>query len=598
MSLNRYVRQLKPIQNNKVNYVQQVQEVVEKLPQEKQLSVDSLVASDKKYRTPMYEAAGTIVALVGKKPITKTDMEQAMKHKEFSSKAKEWIDDFLKTHSNKEALEALLNWFATTGSGVAEITGGAFVDFIHENIGKYYKAAPESFQVPTGEKPNTADMVCIKSGNGDKLISALKDISKLNNKEQQSRLDTQSDGLVILKDSKGKEIVSFYQVSLKKGFEAARVGRVTTFINKNFIGGVSSGDPLQARDAELKLRQEGFFSDIIDKFKNIVSSGFKNFVSWVEKSYTKLSQVIARVAVKLSNQIIKKNRGMKAINNVLNNVNLNESNLTTFLGEQKTNKVRITKTLKSQFQLIKKEFINNKEGLINKLHKDNIKLIEKLNSKKSAERTIDPIQMLPNNNAGILEMNEIKNGIDKILKTKENDEVTKSDLYLTLKVGMNYCANVAIFAILKNIEKNLSKYDTLSQALFAFSAEFESEAKFGNTSLPIVIAYGGEKGSVTVMGTRDDYKTDLTGELSNTGKNANDFPIFVISVKKSGAKGDKSGQLYNVVHLKTVTSFEEVNNKPEPKYLVFELTTDQSRQFTLKIEANRYESKTKALTIK
>ena len=81
------------------------------------------------------------------------------------------------------------------------------------------------------------------------------------------------------------------------------------------------------------------------------------------------------------------------------------------------------------------------------------KTISKLNSKKSAERTIDPIQMLPNNNAGILEMNEIKNGIDKILKTKENDEVTKSDLYLTLKVGMNYCANVAIFAILKNIEK-------------------------------------------------------------------------------------------------------------------------------------------------
>ena len=35
MSLNRYVRQLKPIQNNKVNYVQQVQEAVEKLPQEK-----------------------------------------------------------------------------------------------------------------------------------------------------------------------------------------------------------------------------------------------------------------------------------------------------------------------------------------------------------------------------------------------------------------------------------------------------------------------------------------------------------------------------------------------------------------------------------
>jgi hypothetical protein len=298
--------------------------------------------------------------------------------------------------------------------------------------------------------------------------------------------------------------------------------------------------------------------------------------------------------VKLSNQIIKKNRGMKAINNILNDVNLNESNLTTFLGEKKSPNVVISKTLHSQFKLFEKEFI--KGDAINKLYKENIKLIEELNSKKSAERTTDPIQMLPVN-AGLLDMLEIKNGVDKILKTKIGDVVTKSDLYLALKVGMNYSANVAIFAILKNIEKNMSKYDTLSQALFAFSAEFESEAKFGNTSLPIVIAYGGEKGSVTVMGTRDDYKTDLTGELSNTGKNANDFPIFVISVRKSKAKGDKSGQLYNVVHLKTVTSFQEINNKPEPYYLVFELTTDQSRQFTLKIEGNRYETKKKALTI-
>ena len=160
---------------------------------------------------------------------------------------------------------------------------------------------------------------------------------------------------------------------------------------------------------------------------------------------------------------------------------------------------------------------------------------------------------------------------------------------------MNYSANVAIFSILKNIEKNMGKYTTLSQALFAFSAEFESEAKFGNTALPIVIAYGGEKGSVTVMGTRNEYKTKMTGDLTKTGQDYNDFPVFVISVRKSKSKGDKSGQLYNVVHLKTVTSFEEVNNKPEPKYLVFELTTDQSRDFTLKIEGNRYENKSKAL---
>ena len=46
MSLNRYVRQLKPIQKNKVNYVKQVQAAVKKLPQEKQLNIETLVSGD------------------------------------------------------------------------------------------------------------------------------------------------------------------------------------------------------------------------------------------------------------------------------------------------------------------------------------------------------------------------------------------------------------------------------------------------------------------------------------------------------------------------------------------------------------------------
>jgi len=593
MALQKYVRQLRPIQENYVDHVDRVQtllrEAVEKLPQEKELSVDSLVASDTKYRTPMYEAAGTIVALYGLK-ISKSNLEEAMKHGEFHPDAKVWINDFLKTHSNKEAMESLLSWFATTGSGVYEIEKSKFIDFIHKNIKDYYDNAPTSFQVPTAQKPNTADMVCIKTGTRKKLISTIKEISKLPDNKQPPRVYTETNGLVTLKNDKGKEIVSFYQVSLKKGFEAARVGRVTTFVNKNYAGGASLGDPKQAFDS---LQTEGFFSDIVDKFKNIVSSGFKNFSSWVEKNYTKVSQVIAGVAVKLSNKIIKKNRGMKAINNILNDVNLNESNLTTFLGEKKSQDIIVTKQLITKFKIVEKEFIKN--DAINKLHNNNITIIEKLNSKKSAERTINPVQMLPNYNAGLLEMTEIKNGVNKVLKSKVGDIITKSDIYLALKVGMNYSANVAIFSILKNIEKNMGKYTTLSQALFAFSAEFESEAKFGNTALPIVIAYGGEKGSVTVMGTRDDYKTKMTGDLTKTGQDYNDFPVFVISVRKSKSKGDKSGQLYNVVHLKTVTSFEEVNNKPEPKYLVFELTTDQSRDFTLKIEGNRYENKSKAL---
>ena len=45
-----------------------------------------------------------------------------------------------------------------------------------------------------------------------------------------------------------------------------------------------------------------------------------------------------------------------------------------------------------------------------------------------------------------------------------------------------------------------------------------------------------------------------------------------------------------------VTDFVDVAGKPEPVYLMFELIADQSRSFTLKIEGNKYQNKTKAMT--
>ena len=597
MGLRKYVRQAKPTQENKVNHVRKVQiacEAVEKLPQEKQLNIDSLVSAEKATdATELYEAAGTIVALYGLK-LTKANLDAAMGHPEFSPIAKDWFKNFLKIHSNKEAVDALLSWITMTGSGVNKIENNTFKDFIHKSIGEYYNIVPTSFQVPTREKQNTADMICIKNGTRQSLLNIVKEISRLPENKQSQRVNTDKKGLVTLMNDKGKEVVSFYQVSLKKGFEKARVGRVTTFINKNYAGGASLGDIAQASDIAKGLQTEGLFSDMFDKFKDIVSGGFKNFVGWVKKTYLKLSQVIVGVAVKLSNKIITKNRGMKAITSVLQDTNLNESNLTTFLGEKKSQEIPVTQKLVGQFKVIEREFI--KKDAINRLHNANVALIQKLNTEFTAPgREVPPILMLPNTNAGILEMNEIKNGVDKVIKSKVGDVITKSDIYLALKVGMNYSANVAIFSILKSIEKNMGKYENLSQALFSFSAEFESEAKFGNTSLPLVIAYGGEKGKAVVLGTRDDYKRDKTDELTQTGRDFNDFPVAVISVRKATSKGDTTKQLYNVIHLKTVTDFKDVGGKPEPIYLMFELIADQSRSFTLKIEGNKYQDKSKAL---
>ena len=222
-------------------------------------------------------------------------------------------------------------------------------------------------------------------------------------------------------------------------------------------------------------------------------------------------------------------------------------------------------------------------------------LLEKLNSSFTApNRKVSPILMLPNANAGILDMTAVGNEVAKVIKSKEGDIITKSDIYVALKIGMNYSANVAILAILKSIERNISQYENLSQALFAFSAEIESEVKFGNTSLPLVIVYGGEDKKAIVLGTRSDYKQDKTIELSQKGRDYNDFPVAIISVRK--AKAGKIEQLYNVIHFKIVTDFKEVDGKPEPIYLMFELIADQSRSFTLKIEGNKIQDKIKAMS--
>jgi hypothetical protein len=58
---------------------------------------------------------------------------------------------------------------------------------------------------------------------------------------------------------------------------------------------------------------EGFFGDAFSKFKDVVSGGFKNFVGWAKEKYTKVAKVLVGLAVKLSNQKIKSNRGMKSI---------------------------------------------------------------------------------------------------------------------------------------------------------------------------------------------------------------------------------------------------------------------------------------------
>ena len=553
-----------------------VVEAVSKEVDEKELNVDKLVSAENEtLATQIFESAATIVALEGK-TLSGSKLEAAMAHAEFSKDAKKWITKFLQNHPN--GLDALLNWLLLVGKPILEVRPGKFKQFIHQNINAYYNAATSTFQVAAAGKANTADTVFIEKGDPSLLMATLKELSKLPDGEQLSRTtaDNQT-GKVTLLNEKGRPVVVFYQVSLKKGAgSGARIGRATTFFNKNYVGG-GIARPTTADVAKQEYQEqleEGWIRDTLDKFKSIVSSGTGRFLSWIKKRFPKLAIKLGSRANKIANTFTKRDKGFKAINNILAKGGLKEG----YLAERRD--VKLTSGMIEDFKFIEKDILDKDK--LNKLHDTNIRLMQKLNAQYAVpDRSQVPIRFAPTQQAGKIETRAVKKQIGKVIKQKQGSSVSREDLQAVLKIGMNYSANVAIWAMLKSVEKGISKYNTLSEALYAFSATIEAEVKFGNTALPLVIVYGGEKGEKKVLGTREDYQETQLKSLNKWSKKIDDFPVLVIKINKSGGI-----QPYNVVKFYLVSTFAPAKPLPKPLWMVFEVQTQSGSSFSTKIEGS------------
>ena len=553
-----------------------VAEAVSKEVDEKELNVDKLVSAENEtLATQIFESAATIVALEGK-TLSGSKLEATMAHAEFSKDAKKWITKFLQNHPN--GLDALLNWLLLVGKPILEVRPGKFKQFIHQNINAYYNAAPSTFQVAAAGKANTADTVFIEKGDPSLLMATLKELSKLPDGEQLSRTtaDNQT-GKVTLLNEKGRPVVVFYQVSLKKGAgSGARIGRATTFFNKNYVGG-GIARPTTADVAKQEYQEqleEGWIRDTLDKFKSIVSSGTGRFLSWIKKRFPKLAIKLGSRANKIANTFTKRDKGFKAINNILAKGGLKEG----YLAERRD--VKLTSGMIEDFKFIEKDILDKDK--LNKLHDTNVRLMQKLNAQYAVpDRSQVPIRFAPTQQAGKIETRAVKKQIGKVIKQKQGSSVSREDLQAVLKIGMNYSANVAIWAMLKSVEKGISKYNTLSEALYAFSATIEAEVKFGNTALPLVIVYGGEKGEKKVLGTREDYQETQLKSLNKWSKKIDDFPVLVIKINKSGGI-----QPYNVVKFYLVSTFAPAKPLPKPLWMVFEVQTQSGSSFSTKIEGS------------
>ena len=567
--IQKSLKQLRSRPSNNISYVQKVQTLIE--AEEISVSIDELLPATATDRTQLFEAAVVFVAMSGT-DFDASTMKGVMAKEEFSITAKSWTTSILKDKRNEIPL---INWYSDIGFPISKL--GIFTDFIHENIKDYYKATPSSFKYEGAEKDNTADIILIVDGKKSQLFDILNEIKSLPEKEQILRATTETDGKITISNIKGKQI-SFYQISAKKGVGDGRIGKVGAFINRNIIKGTphlpsNLLDLLQKEEyshlseKEIKLFTEGFFGDLIQKFKNVATLGIKIFLGWVQKIYGKVATDIVKISQGTTNKILSKHKGVVAANNILKEVEL--SSLVEAVGPLITITPKMKKELEALKTLVKS---------INIVHQSNVALVEKLNSRPKMKVRPRPPIYFPNPQGGLIDINYVSKEIEKISKQKT---VSRDKFKLVVSIVANFAANIAINAMLKSVERSVDKYEDLTESLFAFSSTLDAEARFGNTSLPLVVCYGGKGGNNTVLGKRDDYTKTNTQELVEKGKQLNNFYIAVIEIYKSAGVNP-----YNIAKFHLVTGFEEKEKKPFPKFTMISISNSSGSKFYTKIEAD------------
>ncbi len=539
------------------------------------ISINDTLPKSATDRTEIYEGCA-IVEGMGKGL-------KILSHPEFSPICKTWIEDFISNVDGGEKI--MLDYCKELGSAMKQL--GSFNDFIHKSINDYYNQAPEIFEVQNPDKVNTADAVMISKGTKVNLFNIMSEMKGLDKQAQHRRIKTDTKSKITLLDSNDKSVVEFYQVSLKKDAKAgsARIGKVGKFASSRFTGGIATNLPSKNKeiqinhnewDTEAELISEGIRdifnkgSAVLSKLGASVSKGAKFLFNKIKGVFSKLAKSANDFAKSFADKQIKSSKITKSANSIIKEL---ESQGATI--SESTRTVSAKKGLVREIKTFNKAMTGDP---INKLYQENKKLVSKLNSQFAVkDRPIEPIVILEGGDTSISSTDLKK--LKQLDSMKEGDTIqlglgTPVDTVFKLTsnwAGMNY-----IKGILKYVESKMSSYENLSTSLYALAAEFEGEARFGNTALPLVIVYGGNQ--LKHMGTRDDFEKKKVEDLAKLGKEYNDFPVLVIKVMKV------SGKEYNSINILLVESLEGM--PPEPKWNVVGIATNSGSGFSTKFEIN------------
>ncbi len=561
----------------------------------------------------------------------RTQINKAREHGEFHSEGKKWLAKVeKKKHKDKKAEEKYWSMVCEAIDYIGgDIKDAAMptipwdtADIIHKNIGpKYYKKMPKIWKTAK-TKENKADIIIITKGTAENLSAALPNCT------EKGSIKCYDKGKCTIPNTG----IEWYQISLKKGINDARIGKLTTWLKGKYVEVVTDVTKLGIQEPitnevmqrgnylgvsygfddriDQILLDEGLF-DIFKSIKDKVVGGFKKLVDWAKKKLRKLFGGI----FKLANKIMSSNPVLNNANEILAIAGVSAKLLGEEYLEEKENKVVEFKKDSDRKRLLKKMIKFEKQLRSHSVNAEYAKLETKAKAlddqKRKAYGDKPAVLFLSSTEAAKVDeptfadkaaeiIEKLENTIDTNDDGKIVTAVRTGDLFLPLKVASHYTAYNAINVILGVIEKNVKQYGTVMTAAMHFVADSKAEAKFGNTELPLWIVYG-QRGKAHYMGTKESQgegeekikgfkDLELDRLKNNPHAKAVDQPFIVIRIVKAKVTAstyDLGG--HNVTELYLMSGLDV--DKKLPKYMLMNFTTSSGSSFTMKVEVEKEEAR-------
>jgi hypothetical protein len=547
--LRKFVRQLRPTQEKYVAPIIKIQSLKESSNAERDAVIKSVEGGN--IAEAVYESWAFIVATTsGTKTLpTIKDVQSAMSDNEFDDTGKKWIVDFLSKNDNTFLLQAI----EEIGGDLKKIPNVNWgkVQILHKSIEQYYKNTPKKYA--EGAKKNTADMVLITKGTVDSLLKALPN----------SDMSWTNDGKVSIDGTD----IEFIQVSLKKGQEAARIGKLSSLINQ--IYGQQAMRPAQLVGEDIQQLEEGL-SDIFGKAVGLIKLGATKLLSFTKNMLLKLKNSLLKSAIKITKTITKDKAHKSAANiSKILGGNLSEN----FIMEKAPlPPVTINAPLLKEMKILKTEIIA--KDLANKEYIQMLKNVDAINSKKDGA-----IKVINKGTNPILEMNYFKGSANNVLSKKIGDTITREDLNPALKLVVNYASYRTFNVILLDMLKNIQSYNTITDSLVGLNAKLRAEAMFGKTSLPLWIVYG-MGGGAQYKHTKDEFESSTKEDIIKLGESM-DVPYMFISIAKSS-----KNPTYNAIYAYILVGSVKENDSLQPEYLMLQFINRSGSDWSYKIDAS------------